>query len=41
MLAEPLFEYYDIHLAGLVVNNREEADIEEPVEEPELELIER
>lgn len=41
MLVEPLFEYYDIHLSGMVVSNREEADMEEPADEPELELLEQ
>lgn len=40
MCEEPLFEYYDIHLHGLVVNNREVDDTEEePLEEPELEIV--
>ncbi len=38
MCEEPLFEYYDIHLHGLVVDNREVADTEDTAEEPELEL---
>lgn len=33
---ESLFEYYDIHLHGLVVSNADEVDTDEPVDEPEL-----
>lgn len=33
---EPLFEYYDIHLHGLVVSNREEPEEQEEPVEPEL-----
>jgi hypothetical protein len=33
---EALFEYYDIHLTGLVVCNREPPEPDEPDEEPEL-----
>jgi hypothetical protein len=32
----PLFDYYDMHLYGLVVDNREEPEPDEPDEEPEL-----
>ena len=38
MCEEPLFEYYDIHLTGMVVDNREVIDTDEDTEEPELEL---
>lgn len=33
---EALFEYFDIHLTGLVVSNRDEPEPDEPDDEPEL-----
>lgn len=37
MPQEPLFEYFDMPLHGLVVSNREETDTEgQPQDEPEL-----
>jgi hypothetical protein len=37
---EPLFEYYDMPLHGMVVSNREEPEErDEPVEELELPLL--
>jgi len=37
---EALFEYYDMHLHGMVVSNRDEAeDRDEPALEPELPLL--
>jgi len=40
-MEQPLFEYYDIHLTGLVVSNREvpdQDDDDKPDDEPELVL---
>lgn len=41
MCEEPLFEYCGMHLTGLVVNNREEPDIEDAADEPELDLTDQ
>jgi len=35
---EALFEYYDIHLCGLVVSNREEPEDQDEPDELELPL---
>ena len=36
---EALFEYYDIHLSGLIVSNRDEPEEQEEPVEPVLPLL--